>query len=846
MEEVCQRLTKSLYQTFSNSNGKSEFALCRIFKSCSLGDFPPELKKHIRQKTNARIVKETKHIALLGTFGEKKEWCSISNSKNHKVLSLNNPNTIKNFPMMLALFNQIGFEITQNQDNGSLLFLKKEDHDFGLFLVKKAEGNTLIPDQEDFVIPLGIKSVFGFGGMFSTGNIFAAIIFSKKSIDINQAEIFHSLVPAFKFAQVENELKGRIFNGIKNNSGKNKISEKIELEIEKEKAATLNEELTRANKALLKLNEKLYRNNIKLNLTENKLTKSEERLQYALEASADGFWDWDIQTGKVFYSKKWLESLGYSQKEIKNNKDTWKKLVHPEDLPEVMAALQGHFEGKTDLYKVENRLLTKSGTYRWNQDRGMVVSRDKKGNPLRMVGTDTDITARKFVELALKQNEELLKNIINNTTGVIYLKNTHGQYILINHQFETLFNITDEEIKGKTDLDIFPRETAIKFMNNDKKVIERGTVIELEETVNHGNKLHTYISVKFPIRRENGDLFGVAGISTDITERKEAEKKLKSSLCLLSSIKNAQSKYIIESYSKQLFDELLDETLNLTQSEFGFIGEILKDQDGKPFLNTHTITNIAWNKVTRKLYDQNASLGMEFHNLDSLFGTVITTGKPVISNDPSNDPRSCGLPKGHPPLKSFLGLPFFHSGKMIGMVGMANRSEGYNKKLIDYLQPFLVTCSNLLQAWRNEQIRKNTELALKNRTIELGEKNLALKEILAQIEIEKNELIKTVSANVNKLLIPSLQKLARKATRVEQKYIDLLKRNLREITSGLGPNKFDTHLGLTPRELEVCNMVNGGLNTKEIASILNLSVRTVETHRLNIRKKLQPGTFEKP
>jgi PAS domain-containing protein len=305
MEEVCQQLTKSLYQTFSNSNGKSEFALCRIFKSCSLSDFPPELKKHIRQKTNAGIDEKTKHIALLGTFGEKKEWCSISNSKNHKILSLNNPNTIKNFPMMLALFNQIGFEIIQSQDNGSLLFSKKEDHDFGLFLVKKAEGNALIPDQEDFVIPLGIKSVFGFGGMFSTGNIFAAIIFSKKSIDINQAEIFHSLVPAFKFAQVENELKGRIFKGFKNNSGKNKISEKMKLEVEKEKAATLNEELTRANNALLKLNEKLYRNNIKLNLTENKLTKSEERLQYALEASADGFWDWDIETGKVFYSKKW-------------------------------------------------------------------------------------------------------------------------------------------------------------------------------------------------------------------------------------------------------------------------------------------------------------------------------------------------------------------------------------------------------------------------------------------------------------------------------------------------------------------------------------------------------------
>jgi DNA-binding CsgD family transcriptional regulator/GAF domain-containing protein len=584
VEDVCQSLTQSLYQTFSNSNGQSEFALCRIFKSCSFGDFPKELKTHIRQKTKTRLVNETKHIALLGTFGETKEWCSISNSKNHKALPLNDPNAIKNFPMMLALFNQIGFEISQNQKTGPILFLKKEDHDFGLFLVEKAEGNSLIPDQEDFVIPLGIKSVFGFGGMFSTGNIFAVIIFSKKRIKKNQAEIFHSLVPAFKYAQVKNELKGRIFKGIRNNPKKNKISEKIELEVEKEKADTLNEELIRANKALLNLNDKLYRKNFQLNLT---------------------------------------------------------------------------------------------------------------------------------------------------------------------------------------------------------------------------------------------------------------EERLNSSLGLLRSIQNAQAKYIIESCSNQVFDDLLGEALNLTESQFGFIGEILNDQEGKPYLKTQSITNIAWNKKTRKLYEESASLGMEFHNLDSLFGEVITTGKPVISNDPLNDPRSRGFPKEHPPLKAFLGLPFDQGGKTIGMVGMANRPEGYNEKLIDYLQPFLFTCSNLLQAWRNDQQRKKVEWTLKEKTLELEQKNLALKEILAQIEIEKNQLIKTVSTNVNKLLIPSLQKLAQRATRVEQKYITLLKKNLKEITSGLGPHISDTHLNLSPRELEVFNMVSGGLNTKEISSLLNLSIRTVETHRFNIRKKLQ-------
>jgi PAS domain S-box-containing protein len=708
-QEVCQTIAKTIYQSFSYSKGKNDFALCRIFKSCSFVDFPPHLKQHLRSSSKGKSHNEGKYIALLGTFGEKKDWCNISNSKNHKALPINNPQAIQKLPMMLALFKQIGFEISQNQNTGSIRFLKKEDVDFGLFMIKEAKGNPLIPDQKGFVVPFGIKSVFGFGGMFSTGNLFTAIIFSKKIITMKQAEIFHSLVPALKFAQIENELKGRIFNGVKKTQSQNIYTEKLEIEIEKEKAETLNEELIRANKALLKLNDKLIRNNLQLNKTETKLTKS----------------------------------------------------------------------------------------------------------------------------------EELLKNIINNTTAVIFLKDTKGRYLLINKQFETLFNITEDEMMGKTDLDIFPKETAIKFMNNDKTVLECGEVIEWEETVNHGNKMHTYISVKFPIRRQNGDLFGVAGISTDITERKEAERNLESSLGLLSSIKNAQSKYISDNYSKQLFDNLLDEILKLTESEFGFIGEIIKGTDGNLYLKTHTITNIAWNNITRKLHEKNVAVGMEFHNLNSLFGTVITTGKPVISNDPSNDPQSGGIPKGHPPLKSFLGLPFYHNSKMIGMVGMANRPLGYNDDLVEYLQPFLMTCSNLLQAWRNDQRRRKAESALKERSFELVQKNLALKEILTQIEIEKNQFGKLVLTNVNKLLIPLLHKLVKKATRVERKYLDLLEKNLKEITSKLGPHIADPNIRLSPRESEVYNMVNGGLNTKEISSLLNLSPRTVETHRFNIRKKLK-------
>jgi signal transduction histidine kinase len=151
------------------------------------------------------------------------------------------------------------------------------------------------------------------------------------------------------------------------------------------------------------------------------------------------------------------------------------------------------------------------------------------------------------------------------------------------------------------------------------------------------------------------------------------------------------------------------EILSLTQSQFGFISELFSDADGKPYLKTHAISNIAWNEETLKFYNENVSLGLEFHNMNTLFGAVITTGQPVISNDPINDPRSAGLPKGHPPLESFLGLPFYSGKKIIGMVGIANRPNGYDEKIIDYLQPFLGTCGNILQDYRNAEKRKLAE-----------------------------------------------------------------------------------------------------------------------------------------
>ena len=180
---------------------------------------------------------------------------------------------------------------------------------------------------------------------------------------------------------------------------------------------------------------------------------------------------------------------------------------------------------------------------------------------------------------------------------------------------------------------------------------------------------------------------------------------------LLRAITQAQAYFITDANPRELFDELLSNLLILTKSEYGFIGEIRHRSDGTPYLKTHAITNIAWNDETRQFYDENALNGLEFTNLNTLFGKVITTGEPVISNDPYHDPRRGGLPKDHPALNAFLGLPFYRGGHLIGMVGIANRPNGYDETILTFLQPFLTTCANIIEAYRVEEQRQQTEKA---------------------------------------------------------------------------------------------------------------------------------------
>ncbi len=191
-----------------------------------------------------------------------------------------------------------------------------------------------------------------------------------------------------------------------------------------------------------------------------------------------------------------------------------------------------------------------------------------------------------------------------------------------------------------------------------------------------------------------------------------AEQALRASNRLLQALTEVQTDFIQGAESPRLFNKLLSVLLELTGSEYGFIGEVVHPPEGSPFLRSRAITNIAWTPELREfLASRIAAGGLEFRNLKNLFGEVLTHGKVVMSNHPASDSRSGGLPEGHPPLRCFLGLPFHAGGKLVGMVGVANRPGGYNAAIIDFLQPLLATCCALLQSVHSEEQRRVAEEA---------------------------------------------------------------------------------------------------------------------------------------
>jgi len=256
--------------------------------------------------------------------------------------------------------------------------------------------------------------------------------------------------------------------------------------------------------------------------------RSERNLRQILNSIGDGVYGLDREGEITFANPAGARMIGYEVDELIgkkahriNHHSKPDGSVFPESESLIHAALK------------DGKVRHESGEVFWRRD-GTSFPVEYTSTPIidggevqGAVVAFKNIAERKEYEVKLLESEERLVSILKYSPAVIYLKDLQGRFTLINNKFETLFNLKNEDIRGKTDRDIFPNEFAELFMANDQQVLQSGVPHEFEEVVPQPEGVHTYISNKFPLRDSRGEIYGLCGISLDITGRRRAEEQLK-------------------------------------------------------------------------------------------------------------------------------------------------------------------------------------------------------------------------------------------------------------------------------------------------------------------------------
>ena len=248
------------------------------------------------------------------------------------------------------------------------------------------------------------------------------------------------------------------------------------------------------------------------------LRQKEERLRLVLESSNDGFWDWDITSGTVFFSPQFSAMLGYRPGELQPIPESWENLVHPDDKPNIKGKLIDHFHGATPRLDHEYRLRHRKGNWLWVRETAAVVTRDGQ-RATRMAGMVRDISERRKAGDRLR----LMSTVVEQSPASVVITNSVGVIFYVNHMFETVTGYSYDEAFGQKPAIIASGLTPRHVYDQLWATITAGREWR-GELCNRtkGGKLYWEEAFITQVRSSDGEVFYV-GVKLDITARKQAE-----------------------------------------------------------------------------------------------------------------------------------------------------------------------------------------------------------------------------------------------------------------------------------------------------------------------------------
>ncbi len=260
---------------------------------------------------------------------------------------------------------------------------------------------------------------------------------------------------------------------------------------------------------------------------EEALKENEERLALVLEGSQLGYWDWNIETGKVYRNARWAEMLGYTPSEIEFTVKQWSDLHHPDDRAFATQAIQDHVDGKMPAYRIEYRMKAKDGSYKWILDQARVVRRDAKGKPIRMSGTHADITESKQAEAECVKAFELFQKVFHSSPLPTVLSLLPERTVIdTNNAFVSMFGYPRADMIGRSiaQFDLWADPTERESVA--KTLIKNGEVSGYEFTYKTKTG-QTGTALFYAEIFDQGGVRYALTKSLDITKRKQAEEALR-------------------------------------------------------------------------------------------------------------------------------------------------------------------------------------------------------------------------------------------------------------------------------------------------------------------------------
>ena len=570
------------------------------------------------------------------------------------------------------------------------------------------------------------------------------------------------------------------------------------------------------------------------------MEKREKEYLKLIEDVPIGLYEFDIASNRFMdVNNAMCEYTGYSREELLSISPS--EIFTEQSKSLFVERVSSLLANETLPSKAQYEIITKHGQKICVLN-NMQIIQGKDGTPVRTKGVVINITEENILKDALIKREEKYRLLVENQTDLVVRTDTEGRLLFVSPSYCETFGKTEDELVGQKFMPLVhedDRETTTKEM---EKLYRPPHTCHVEQRVLTKDGWRWLAWADKAVLDEEKRVIAIVGVGRDITNRIQAKEQIERSEYNL-KIRNQIANLFLTCSDEEIYGEVLQVLLKAFDSDYGLFGYIAEDGT----LVLPSLTTDIWDRC--EVAGKN--IFFPYEAWGGIWGRALADKKAYYSNEQHH------VPEGHVPISRSLNVPILFQGECVGLLVLANKKTDYDetdKKLLqgiaDYIGPILsarmqrdrikneqkLTADALIKAVAH---LKKKEKALSEQRRRLEEANIALKVLIEHREEELEKIRDSILSNVKRLIVPYIEKMENTDLFFENKtYLNIIKSNLEKIISPFSKNLLAKSLNITPTELQIADMIKIGKTSKEISELFKVSVRAIEFHRNNLRKKL--------